>query len=294
MTRILWLSIACADSCGRGPGDIDTSLGDTDESGPAGGVGGNAGNGGSGGAGGSGASGGTAGGGGSGGSVTTFTEDDAAIVYAGNPGPGIDNRLPVTVEFADGILLAYAAATAEVPTIGTCVGMDAGSWRDLFWGRWADGTTGGDFFGNDFALTADQGFHYAVARHAVTVGPFGVDGTYDLIGATSPTTPAGDPPGTATGTIVVTAGEPPGIGLRVEIAVGGMHIVAETPGYPATVAPGVFVNGMAYLTVPATGCTGTACSAYFRVAFADAGETLAVSYISSPDVAAGALAFEVR
>lgn len=222
------------------------------------------------------------------------TGSDFAVYYVAWPGPGFDQRYPVTATHIGGAMQSYVASADEAPEIGSCTALDVGTHGSVAWGRWADGETAGTYYGNTYVFGPENGWHYALLDTPVTSGVFGVAGTWTQVGGTSPTNPAGDPVGTATWEAVMVPGDPPQLALSMTATVGGITLTGTTPGWPDPAASQVtWFNGSFAGGMQLTGCPGAgACSLSLRGRFADGGETMAVMYTSTPDQVAGVAVLE--
>jgi hypothetical protein len=132
-----------------------------------------------------------------------------SLVYAATQ-IGIDQR-PVTATFAsNNNLNAYYASASEGLTLGTMSNLNAAGSNLVQIGRWAGGQFGGVYFSlvpasTSFALSNDQGWHYAIGKPTVNL-PCSGSMTYTLANATSPTKQDGSvAPGTLNAlTVVIT------------------------------------------------------------------------------------------
>ncbi len=217
------------------------------------------------------------------------TGTDFAVYYVAWPGPGFDQRYPVTATHIGGAMQSYVASPDESPEIGSCSALDVGVHGSVAWGRWADGETAGTYYGNTYVFGPENGWHYALLDTPVTSGAFGVAGAWAQVGATSTTTPGGDPVGTTTWEAVMVPGDPPQLALSMTATVGGTTLQGATPGWPdaakskITWFNGSFAGGMDLTGCPAPG----PCTLSVRGRFADGGETMALMYTSVPDQWAG-------
>lgn len=220
-----------------------------------------------------------------------------SIAYSAT-GPGIDLRPDVSATFLpNGELDGYKASDQEAPTKGTAkaaeIYMDAKS----LLGRWNDGTTGGVFYSqtNGFALSATQGFHYALVEKASAL-PSAGPAELALASATAPTIDDGSlAVGTLTGTAgAAWAGEATKLGFDLTVTMPGdaTYTIKTTGGWetPATTEVNVF-NTSLFATaqagdVPVTStgvaCSGgSACKAIIDGAVGKDGDRLAVAVMIS-------------
>jgi hypothetical protein len=123
---------------------------------------------------------------------------------------GIDQR-PVTATFASSNSLnAYYASASEGLTLGSMSNLNTAGSNLVQIGRWAGGQFGGVYFSlvpasTSFALSNDQGWHYAIGKATVNL-PCSGSMTYALANASAPTKQNGGiAPGTLDAlTVVVT------------------------------------------------------------------------------------------
>jgi hypothetical protein len=132
-----------------------------------------------------------------------------SLVYAATQ-IGIDQR-PVTATFStDNSMNAYYAATNEALTLGTMSNFNTSGSNLVQIGRWAGGQFGGVYFSlvpasTSFALSADQGWHYAIGKATVNL-PCSGTMTYALAQATPPTKQNGTHGSGTLDTLTVTIG----------------------------------------------------------------------------------------
>jgi hypothetical protein len=132
--------------------------------------------------------------------------DGYGIVYSAESAIGIDGRPECSATFdSDGNLIGYEASAMEMLSIGDATLQSAGNNGVLAWGTWVGGPTTGVFYANatgEFTFGSnDDGFHFAVGKTATTL-PTGVV-TYELVGASEPTSNTGTMPGTIDSATVV-------------------------------------------------------------------------------------------
>jgi|TARA_R100000501_G_scaffold17834_1_gene34124 hypothetical protein len=183
---------------------------------------------------------------------------------------GIDRRQPTTVTYEDvsGAPIGYSFSQPdEEPTIGSATLNEAGSVAGIIgWGRWAGGTTGGNYYQFGTAdLPVNGGWHVVSGEPASNL-PTSGSTTYALIGATDPTIRDGSlAPGSVTGSAAVAFGATPRVGVDLSVTIGGSTYGISTAGGAANPASGMEVgtSGNANMTfqdynLTATG-TGPVC-----------------------------------
>jgi hypothetical protein len=132
--------------------------------------------------------------------------DGYGIVYSAESAIGIDVRPECSATFdSDGNLIGYEASEMEMLSLGDATLQSADNNGAVAWGTWVGGPTTGVFYANatgEFTFGEDDdGFHYAVGKTATTL-PTGVV-TYELVGASEPTSSVGTMPGTIDSATVV-------------------------------------------------------------------------------------------
>lgn len=227
------------------------------------------------------------------------------VAYAAGSSIGIDAREIVDVTYSDtsGAPIGYVwklnefTAENERPTIGTAKAKEAGSVGDIIgWTRWADGKTGGRFYGeeNGIDFGPNQGFHLISGTPATNLPTTGTV-TYELVGSTNPTIRDGSlAPGSFTGNLAIAFGATPLVGLDFNIDIGGNSYGFGTTGGAADPGNGgrpvetsgeyanTFGSGQETFLVSGSGpiCGGSGdCTAIFRGFLAgDAASHAGISY----------------
>ncbi|QJB70463.1 hypothetical protein [Parasphingorhabdus halotolerans] len=161
--------------------------------------------------------------------------------YAAGANVGIDAREIVDVTYAgtSGAPIGYVwklndfTTENERPNIGTAKENESGSVGEVIgWTRWADGKTGGRFYGeqNGLDFGPNQGFHLVTGTPATNLPTTGTV-TYALAGATAPTIRDGSlAPGSFSGNLAVAFGATPLVGMDFAINIEGNAYGFGTPG----------------------------------------------------------------
>jgi hypothetical protein len=157
-----------------------------------------------------------------------------SLVYASTQ-IGIDQR-PVTATFAaDNGMNAYYAGASEALTLGTMGSLNTAGSNLVQIGRWAGGQFGGVYFSlvpasTSFALSTDQGWHYAIGKATVNL-PCSGTMTYSLAQATPPTKQSGTH---APGTLDA---------LTVTITFNGLNATSAQTNASVSLSGSATVNG---------------------------------------------------
>ena len=163
------------------------------------------------------------------------------VAYAAGANIGIDARdmVDVTYSGTTGGPIGYIwklndfTTENERPNIGTAKENEAGSVGDIIgWSRWADGKTGGRFYGqqNGIEFGSNQGFHIVSGAPATNLPTTG-QVNYELVGSTNPTIRDGSfAPGAFSGNLAVNFGAIPLVGMDFHIDIGGNSYSFGTPG----------------------------------------------------------------
>jgi hypothetical protein len=188
---------------------------------------------------------------------------------------GTDIR-PATAAFsAANTLKAYVASEQEGLDIGTMTNSEANGSAALQVGRWNNGQFAGRYYAavtstTTFSLTADQGFHYAIAQPPAAL-PCSGRTTYTLAAGTRPTREDGSQaPGsfdTLTVSVTFNGSGPVSYESAGSITLGGSSITFSGTG-TATPGPRKAFN----LTMPTVSTGVAAAGAYGVFAGADASE----------------------
>jgi hypothetical protein len=143
----------------------------------------------------------------------------------------------------------------------------------LAWGRWTGNVTAQ---GVAQSYSANQGMHYVIGT-PTAVMPTGGSANYSLIGATRPTYASGLlGPGTFSGSLNVTFGATPTVGVSYTVVMPDVtYVVNQSGAFSgnafAFTATGSFSSG-AFIGTSSTACTGgaTSCSSTVKGFFAGA------------------------
>lgn len=170
-----------------------------------------------------------------------------SLVYAGTQ-IGIDQR-PVTATFAaDNSMNAYYAAANEALSLGTMSSLNTAGSNLVQIGRWAGGQFGGVYYSlvpasTSFALSTDQGWHYAIGKATVNLPCSGMM-TYTLAQATPPSKQSGTH---GLGTLDA---------LTVSITFNGVNATSAQTNASVSVSGSATVNG-ASITLAGSSSTTT-------------------------------------
>lgn len=215
---------------------------------------------------------------------------------------------------SDGGLLSYTRAGNVTRTPGTMTVSDVAGDADVLVGRWSDGTNTG---ANVFALNANQGFQYMLARALPTDFAAPTSGTvqYDLLAATKPTWVDGSgAPGTFTGSFKIdftAVARKVGMEAQIVMPTGGPNNGAytfdiRTAGGLADISQSastlnLFANGSLSFTAVGDDHSGTCanggCVLAVNGSFAGSAEKIGVTYVAATPVGSlkniiGAAAFK--
>lgn len=229
------------------------------------------------------------------------------------PIPGSETGFETTAYTlnANGGLTSYTRNGNITRTPGTATVADVSGNADVMIGRWHSGTTTG---GNPFTLSANQGFHYVLARPVASNFALPTQGQidYDLLAATRPTMVDGSvAPGGITADMAIVLGAAPKVAFDATVTMpgagGGANQVfryATTGGVAnanqSTTA--LTVTGNSNFSFRVDGVSGTNCTdvntCYFQAngMFAGDNDTLGLTFRANNDQAAakhviGALIF---
>lgn len=203
---------------------------------------------------------------------------------------------------SSGGLTSYTRTGGTTRTSGTTTISDVSGNADMLIGRWHSGTNTGT---NPFTLTANQGFHYVLARPVAGDFSLPTQGRidYDLVAATRPTMVDGSvAPGGITADMAILLGTSPKVAFDATITMpgagGGANQVfryATTGGIAeasqSTTAFSLFSNRNFQFRVD--GVNGTNCTdsntCYFQAQglFGADSDTLGLTFTATNDQAAG-------
>ncbi|MDT0509265.1 hypothetical protein [Novosphingobium sp. MMS21-SN21R] len=237
---------------------------------------------------------------------------------SGTQFPGSESGFAATAYTlgGDGGLASYTRPGPFTRTPGTMTTSDIAGDADVLLGRWNNGTNTG---ANVFTLTANQGFHYIMARAVPTGFAVPTSGIveYDLLAATKPTWVDGSgAPGTLTASLAIDFGKTvPKIAMEGRVAMptggtgGGAYAFDfATTGGLADIARSqtdllVYPGGQIGFVVQGrdglSGCSTTDCTVGFNGSFAGSADKFGVTYsvVNGADSAkwiVGAAAFKAN
>ena len=155
------------------------------------------------------------------------------VAYIDRATVGVDTRAAsVTYDSATGAPVYYNAGSREFVGLGSATLKDAGSSGSsgsyLGWGRWTDGTTSGDYYGNQLTLNG-EGFHVIggdLSANLPTTGHI----LFDSVGGTRAIRSNGVVGSVATGQAVVAFGAQNRVAVDFDVAVDGLDYRVLTPG----------------------------------------------------------------
>lgn len=163
------------------------------------------------------------------------------LAYSAGMDVGIDQRKATANFSANGAMSDYAVilfdgstSTQEVPSLGTAAVAELAGDDKVTIGRWNGGTTAGSFYSiSPIAITANQGFHYAIGVPPVSLPADGTSKCYALTAATHPTIGDGSvAPGSVTpgAQVKIVFGATGGLAIDMTYTVGSNTIAVQTPG----------------------------------------------------------------
>jgi hypothetical protein len=222
-----------------------------------------------------------------------------AYTWSGSPQMSFTQGATATFDAA-GRLVSISDSFGQVFNSSGAPFPDFGSDGIIAWGRWTGNVTG---LGNINGLlavnenySADQGFHYVVGVPTASM-PTSGSATYTLLGATQPTYVDGSsPPGTLSGSLSVTFGGQPTVGVNLNVAMpdGKGYGVGGTAQVSSNFIFGSTASG---LTAAGTGgACSPVCTAQVNGFFAGASaERVGLGYLISDAIGKdviGAAAFK--
>lgn len=158
-----------------------------------------------------------------------FAAPYGAIYVA--PIVGVDTRFPESARWESGKLVNWISNLDQghEHDIGSAQNLDTGISGDAVqWGRWADGTLGGD--DGAIVLNDKQGFHYAIGSLTATLPTSGT-AEYEVVGYTPVTVGDGT---VATGLVAANAtaafGATTKVGVTINLTIDGTSYVVVTTG----------------------------------------------------------------
>lgn len=163
------------------------------------------------------------------------------LVYSAGMDVGIDQRKATANFSGNGAMSDYAVilfdgstSTQEAPSLGTASVAELAGDDKVTIGRWNGGTTAGSFYSiSPIAITANQGFHYAIGVPPASLPADGASKCYALTAATHPTIGDGSvAPGSVTpgAQVKIIFGATGGLAIDMTFTVGSNMIAVQTPG----------------------------------------------------------------